>query len=51
MEMKWLMIGLACMMVGSSAAISVAEFSKTQCRIELAKVPTRTAEDIVKICR
>lgn len=51
MEIKWLMIGFACLVAAMSIPASMSEYSKSQCRVEVAKVPTRTAEDIAKICK
>ena len=50
MEYKWYMIMCAVVMTAIMAGAGVAEYSKSNCQVELGKAG-RSAEDIKQICR
>jgi len=50
MEVKWYMIMVEVVMTAIMVGAGVAEYSKSNCQLELGKAG-RSAEDIAKICR
>lgn len=49
MEIKWIMIGVAAVLVSTFVSIGIAEYQKAQCKLGYVW-SGKSADDVVKIC-